>query len=651
MGGAAPPRVASVAVLPVLSQEADDRKVSPGGRIRDNLALAVIPTLLAWPLAPAAAFGTGVPLDRSYMYALERAFVTRQSFGPNLSFTYGPLGFLSQTHLFYAVPFALAVVALAVLLLGANSVVIGTVRGALPRGAPQWTTPIVAVLVAYLATLALTSPLARPIYLLDALVLALGFQLLDTNAPTIRRWWLATGALCAAAGLILPTLGIAVAGVAVVAVIARPACRSPALLYGIPAALVSFSVLWLAVGGSVGGVAGWLRNTAEISQGYTAAMSIRVPAYGWATYLAGLLIVVFGAAVLAAGRGRPHPIAIGRAAMAAVVVWLLLKEGFVRLDGHVMVFVLSLPFLAATLRAVRHRWISLAAVGACVVASFVAVGASGTTVVNPIAAVRHVGSLARTTLFAARRGKVEQRTREELQATFALPTSWLGQIGTQRVAVEPYETVVAWAYPSLHLAMLPTIQEYTAYTTGLDRRNAAFYTSTAAPPYVIAANGTTDDRDQAFDPPDTALALRCNYSVEATTTTWALLRHDPGRCAPSRPIGMVHRGFGDTISVPPVPPGQAVTASFSIQEPWWWKVADVALRPTEIHLLSNGHPPIRFLPGTASEPHLLSFPGGTGFWVVPRIDDLRIVVDRLGPTRTGVTVRFSTIPVRAANRA
>lgn len=610
------------------------------------MVLALVPAVLAWPLSPTTAFGPGAPLDRSYMYVLERAFATGRGFGPKLSFTYGPLGFLAQTHLFYGLPFALSAATLAALLVAANTVVIRGVRAGLaPAVAGGWGR-LVAVVVAYGATLTLTSGFGRPIYLLDAILLAVGVALLGADGDRARRLWVALGALLGAGVLVLPTLGAAGVGIAAVAALARPQLRRPALALGVPAALVTFAVGWLVTGGSLGAIPGWLGNERQLVSGYASAMGTTTASWTWTWVPTAIVVAILAAALVVAARGRRLPIAVAQAVMTALVVWLLAKEGFVRQDGHTLIFFLTLPFVAATIRpGGRRAWVGAAAVVACLATGLVVIARSPTSLTAPPTAVHNLASVLHTAATPGGRRRAEAQTRSSLQASYGLPPAWVAQIGSQPVAIEPYEAAVTWAYPSLHLATLPTIQEYTAYTDGLDARNAAFYQGADAPAFVLAGEGTIDGRDQAWDPPATALALRCDYAEVASTPTWVLLRHHPGRCGHPTTLGVVHAGYGQTVAVPAAPAGDAVTASFALQQSLGWRVADLVLRPPQLQVLTDVPASYRLIPGTAGGPHLLSFPDTAGAWPVAPIHRLAVIGGG-GRTGAGVTVTFQALPVR-----
>ena len=110
-------------------------------------------------------------------------------------------------------------------------------------------------------------------------------------------------------------------------------------------------------------------------------------------------------------------------------------------------------------------------------------------------------------------GQAEAAERARFLATGdALPPATLALLEGHSVAVEPVENSIVYAYPQLHWDPEPVLQSYSAYTSYLDRLDAAFLASTRAPQRILYQPWVViDGRDAFFDPPSTVESMYCHY--------------------------------------------------------------------------------------------------------------------------------------------
>jgi len=137
------------------------------------------------------------------------------------------------------------------------------------------------------------------------------------------------------------------------------------------------------------------------------------------------------------------------------------------------------------------------------------------------------------------------------------------------VAVEPWEAGVAWAY-ELDWDPLPVFQNYSAYTSELDRLNAAAAESPDGPERILRENQLLvlpefptpdlDGRYPGWAPREQARAVLCNFAPLHTTERWQVLGRVPDRCGPPRMIGSVQSRYGEVVEVPSPGPGEVVFA-------------------------------------------------------------------------------------------
>jgi hypothetical protein len=234
----------------------------------------------------------------------------------------------------------------------------------------------------------------------------------------------------------------------------------------------------------------------------------------------------------------------------------------------------------------------------------------------------------------------------------------LAEIGASGVDIRPYDAAVAWAYPELRWAPLPVIQSYTAYTPTLDRLNAAALRAADGPPYVLVyRTAPIDQRDGAFEVPETSLALACAYAEVEATESWQLLERVGDRCGPPQPLVTLRVRPGDVIPVPAAPgTDRFVVGHIEGLE------ADVGARLRaalwKSPIWSIWFPPnerLRLVPGTASGPLIFSAPAAlvdtVPFMIRTATKSFQILI---GPAVRQaddplpdvlITVRFESIPL------
>ncbi len=268
-------------------------------------ALAVA---LIVPWRPVALGGGG--LDESWARALHHAAASRWSWGSDVVFTYGPLGFLAvalddpRTHwilIGWWIVFGLVLVSalwpMAAARFGGGWLASGWTLGALLMGAGHaggyWFTVAALVLVSGLAGLPL-GPMP---------LLGLGFA--------------------SAVGALVKTSFAALTAIAL-AVVVGDRRRSPALRMAFVATVSASLVLtWLGTAQGLDDALRWMTSSLEIVRGYGDGVGLG----GEPGHLAGALALAVGCALVWAGDER-QPI-VARVALIAFL-WVVLQAAFVR---------------------------------------------------------------------------------------------------------------------------------------------------------------------------------------------------------------------------------------------------------------------------------------------------------------------------------
>src|SRR4029079_17364401 len=250
------------------------RRAGAGVRVRlPRIAMSAVLTLFAWPVG---APGISPGIDASWGAALHMASRDGLVFGRDVLFTYGPLGYLVDAHLYFTGTWVLAVAAhLAADLLLAYSLLRLLERGMGLLPAALVTAP---VLVLLSRLLLVGSPLLPETVVLVVMlwsfevvldsqerVSAARVLLAATAAATVTMMKLDAGMAC-----------VLFAGFALTVEGSRRGARAAAIALGqfLAAAATALLLLWLLSSQPIGALPDWLNRSVDIVRGYGAAMNI-----------------------------------------------------------------------------------------------------------------------------------------------------------------------------------------------------------------------------------------------------------------------------------------------------------------------------------------------------------------------------------------
>ena len=513
----------------------------------------------------------GAGLDQGWQLALSMARVQGLDWGRDLAFTYGPWGLVNGV-----VPLTAGLVLQAVLLqLSALALVaFGSWRLASARG--RWAGLVLTVLVAgqagsvgYATTFALAATLLALCWVtgrLDGVV-----------------WPFVMGAV-AGVGLLVKFN----AGVTASAVVALAAALGPRRLRS--SGLAAFGAAagaaggWLLAGQPLDLLPAWLQQSIDVASGYSSAMG-HVPddrpslPPQWAAL--GLV-----ATVGMLGMGQLLTRELGRRAQVAtgLVVLVTMASAYLasatRLDaGHaqfllVTVFVVGVP-LAAAISLPRWPWVPWVLVAGIAVAELAAgtaiVGRGWhSTVVHPVASVRHLRQAADQVVVPAARAAVLDGQRQPLITAYeglipvwehetqdpAVPAVTAPQphvvaaLRGARVHAEPWAVGLVWAH-DLRWAPAPVFQTYSAYTPLLDELNARGLAGSSTTG-ILRQSAAIDGKHPLWESPRYQVQLLCRFREVAADGVWQALRRVPDRCGPAQQIGQVSAAPGVPVPVPVV---------------------------------------------------------------------------------------------------
>ncbi len=498
-----------------------------------GLALAV----LAWDEVN---FAPRAGLDPSWGAALHMAAGSDLTWGRELVFTFGPLGFVKVPTLWGTGTGTLALlytVATRVALAGAlwwfGRHAFGRVGAA-----------VVAVVVLPLA--------ANPVP-----VIVFGAALWMLAGDRGARPWLAfaagTGLLGGLEMLGKINIGVLVVALGAVAVLFAPRDRLPlTALYG-AATAGGLLVGWVATGQRLLDLNEYLLNAARVASGYSSAMLFRDAAGAW-QYSAALIVValaVYG--VWTAANPLRSRARLGALALTLTLAFMAFKSGFVRHDpSHVReYFGIMLAALVVIPYRADRRAFGLAAVAATLLALLPVTSTRLDVLVDPGTRAGHAWEDITLLVRPGERARIRDAGRERLRALYDLNGGVVEALAGQTVHVEPYETAVSWAYET-GWRPLPVFHSYQAYTAKLDDLNARALLGPDAPSRILLGrNPPVDNRVTAWESPAATRAMLCRYQSLVAADPWMVLGRGEDRCGAERPIAVETARWGEPVPVPP----------------------------------------------------------------------------------------------------
>jgi hypothetical protein len=511
----------------------------PQARWWRPLCLVVV-TLALWlafvevPLAPEPG------LDPSWQLVLVHAHRADLQFGPEVAFTYGPLGFLTSRFSYDGIPPARSVWEVAgKLALAATFVVFG-------RGLSPGRRALLIVALLFVTLQSFENVLTACVTLTIVLWLL----------PRGARPWQLAGAL---AWLVLLShvkftfLAQALAGVGLAAVAMAMRGERRRAVAVVSAFTATYVIAWVLAGQAPLNLPTYLRHGWEISAGYGGAMSASTaPKSTWWT--AGAIFTLVALALgTALRRPAERPVTWAPVVYLAVAWLLVWKHAFTRADGHVLGFFNITLLLSLAVRPLleARRWSWLDACPALCLVGF------GMFDLTPLAhfpralADRWTSSSAEVLRPGLASAEKAERTRS-VRATEARP-ELQAMIGRGTVDVIGHDQVQV-LLNDLAYRPRPIFQSYSAYTSALLRHNLRFYQSDRAPEFVLARLQTIDGRLPAQDDSLVLAELRRRYDVEACTSDVALLRRKSRQPAsvdqPRELLPEVTVKMGEAVTLP-----------------------------------------------------------------------------------------------------
>lgn len=534
-------------------------------------------------------------------------------FGREIIFTYGPLGFLTADH-YWGTHFWPG------LLWAAFFALVTTLE--FLRMTRRLQQPIRLLLYGALPLLGASPAMGLGFDALYLFALASFGVRCSSPTPPARRWLVLAGVFFATLGLIKFTFclyaGFIVLVLAGITVIDRPrrAARLGTLLWLSGATVTAVFAWWLLLRQSVAALPDFFVSGLQLAAGYAPAMGA-APTSVIAMLGAATLGVLAALLVTSLLPGSSRLERLPGAVVVAAGCFLVWKEGFVRPDpgpgmSHVVVFAVfaflmagGLPGLLQLAPAEQRRWLPLTAT-ALVLAWALAwpFGEHWRATVCGLPA-----RLDDTCTVIATPKSFRARLEQELQSRAeAVQLPHLQQIvGRASIGSMLWDQDVV-LLNGLNFHPHPVFQDYSAYTPGLQTRNATFFASAQAPEFLLWRHATIDGRFPTLDEGPALLELLAAYAPLAIENGFVLWRRHPKPAAAYavRPLQEISVPLDEWFRLPPSP----LWMQLEVTETWWGRLAGFLVRPQqtflEVQLEDGSLFNFRLVPGNARAGFLMN---------------------------------------------
>ncbi len=566
--------------------------------------LGLLLAVLTWnvQLAPPS-----VGLDASWIAGISMATHAGLHYGTEFVFSYGPLGFVVLPLAFYGGFGLFSLLYLCALYIGLCVILVWALR----RHLPGWLALVLGFALLGLLPLIEEAPVVATLVALALLekerppwVLNLYVALAPTYAAVEALAKLSTGPVIAIV-LILGLIG------------ARPSRAQVAAFFAL--FVGQLAIFWFATGQALSNIGPFIHGTVEVAGGYSTAMMRLVDVPTWQVTLATAAAAALSLALVAIVYRLPFGDRRTRwcaTLLTAVSAFALYKEGVVRPDaGHLSLYFSSACIIWIGLPWQRGRWLIAGAVAIALIGIPMRPKETPTNY-GVIGNVELAGEQVANLVDPGKRDRLIEGGREAQKYVYALQPDTLAALEGHTVSVEPWETGAVWAY-GFDWSPTPVFQNYSAYTSHLDRLNSEAIESPDGPERILRENPPqvydefpTPDLDGRFagwDPPEQMRTVLCHFRPLVVSVRWEVLGRTADRCGAPRLVESVDGKYGETIQVPTAGKGEVVYVKIDGAEVGGLeKLTNFLLHARIRHILVNGVSRYRLVPETAADGLLVS---------------------------------------------
>jgi hypothetical protein len=370
-----------------------------------------------------------------------------------------------------------------------------------------------------------------------------------------------------------------------------PACagliykgKAVLIAYMLPLFILLNALFWILCGQPLSALPDYYSNGFDISAGYTEALSIYNPDIELRYGLFSLSVVVFIGAFslwLFLKKNICHASVLF---ILLPVLFMALKNAFVRADGHAKLFFYQLTpvviflilFSAGNIR-LRYKRVWPVFIATIAIATIIAIPlieAGEPQVIKP-----QKNPLIQ---FLSPKAADINRTKATIRAALPpLSEAYLKNASGKMTDIFPWEISLLYAY-NLDWSPRPVAQSYSAYTSRLDSLNAAHFKGSEAPDNIIYQYGSIDGRYLLFDEPATFRTILENYEVLSPEHYLILQRRQEEITCHYTPLAGGTCPVGTEIEVPQLP-GQHIYCNIDLSLSFFGKLMNLFYKPSMLY--------------------------------------------------------------------
>jgi hypothetical protein len=614
--------------------------------------VATIAALIFWPQS---SIDPDIGSDPSWEAGLALARVDHLSWGRDVIFNEGPLGFLQNAPYYSASQTQLGTVyqplLVAVLFLG----IVAALR---QRFAPMKSLLCALVITGVVSILGLRYGLLQGLEYPELAVIAAfawsAVPLLE-RCPTRPKVFTICLLLAVAAGfqlLVKFNIGLAIVLIALTVSLLLDWRHLARHVATVAAFAASILLWWVLAGQRPGNLPAWLKYSAALVSGYSEAMARPLNLYTVAAAVWTISwLAVLGVIIMRGGPQVPRRLIV----LAALVTVISARAAIGRAGGHLYVLIglIVTELTVIPLSKTPRRWAGVT------VALLTALGLSWESaqlhvygdhrhdaVLEAVQAPRQSLDRLLTVTVPTRLESRIKNAKARQRALYAVPDLFLGTIGSATVHLDPEETSAVWAY-DFAWRPAPVFQAYQANTPTLDGLNSDTLAEASGPRFVLSrlspatpATGI-DGRLGVQESPRYSRAILCNYAVNGIAGRWALFAHTGPRCGPLTPLSQVTIRGNEAVTVPaPSGPGKAVLVGVDLQRTILDRMFQGSLAPLAIPTVVLDGLSYRLVAANAVEPFLVSSPASV------EGTNLQIHAHTIGVGRAPTSLDFGDVTAR-----
>lgn len=498
---------------------------------------------LPWPFSM-----PGSGLDPSWGIGISKAVSDNFQFGPDIAFTFGPLGFLYfPSYIDPALWFLSFIFSLLIHFLFLISLALLMIKSS-----ANWKE--------YIVVLALV---IIPInFIRDyELLLSVGIFLYLIFSSKLNRKYevhvLSFVSLLLAIASLIKT-NIAIISLSIILIFLLLCIFKKEFQKHLYVFILYFTfvpILWLIAGQHLTNLPVYLLNSIQLSSGYNDAMAIHGPE--WQIYIGLIGIIFILVLFLYSLVKRMHDLVVF-ILLNGVLLFIVFKHGFVRHDSHVYGFFASYAIIFVYVYLISKSKTNFAVRSVSLLLSILFV----VSIYNGFPNIMQDNIFLKLPAYEKSFSLMSNQTYQDqvvLDAKYNIKRSYpldnnsihFLNHNNKTLDIFPWDIALVWAY-DFTWSPRPVFQSYSAYTQKLDMLNAQHFSDLKAPKAILYSYKSIDGRYPLFDEPATFESILNNYTFVNKSGEFLLLSYDPEKNIQKteEDLGTVNVGLGNTIKIP-----------------------------------------------------------------------------------------------------